>query len=127
MLKHGGGGILASLISGLRRLGKEDVPQERKKAIHSVKRGMAEYNKASYGAAERYFRRAVAADGEYARAYAYLGNALYKRKQQSDAIEMWRRALALEPRSGMAKDLREKLEHLGHTSTGPIVEQIEEE
>jgi Tfp pilus assembly protein PilF len=127
MSKHGGGGILASLMSGLRRLVKGKVPQAHKTAIHCVKRGMTEYNKASYAAAERYFRRAVAADGSYARAYAYLGNALYKRKQQSDAVEMWQRALTLEPRSSMAKGLREKLKNLKHVPQEADTPQINDE
>ena len=69
------------------------------------------------------FRKAVALDPEYGRAYSNLGSALAQSGDYAEAVEVFQRALALEPNSvgahlnlGMALrekgDLEAALEHL---------------
>lgn len=93
-----------------RNLNKQEFSGEHKAAIHYLKRGMEEYNQENYAAAERQFRRALAEDPNYVRAYTYLGNALYKRDQSADAIAMWKKAIELEPESKQAQTLQDKIQ-----------------
>lgn len=96
-----------------RNLTKPKHSEGHKNAIQYVKRGMTEYNAKNYTEAERLFRQAIHADPEYARGYAYLGNALYQRGLLTDAVAMWERVLAIEPDSELAKNVRAKLKRAG--------------
>lgn len=91
------------------RVSKGETTNNRKHAIDLVKRGMAKYNEKHYAEAEELFRRAAAADGGYARAHAYLGNAIYKQRRLTDAITCWNKAVEVEPNSDAADLAREKL------------------
>jgi len=96
-----------------RNLAKPAHSEAHKNAIQYVKRGMTEYNAKNYAEAERLFRQAIHADSDYARGYAYLGNALYQRGLLTDAAAMWDRVLALEPDSELAENVRAKLKRAG--------------
>ena len=91
---------------------KGPTSNDRKRAIEAVKKGMAAYNAKNYPEAERLFRRGVDRDPHYARAHAYLGNALYKQKRFADAITSWQKAIHVEPDSDAAEMAQGKIQHL---------------
>lgn len=94
------------------RLVKGPTSHERKKAIETVKKGISAYNAKNYPEAERLFRRAIERDSHYARAYAYLGNTLYKQKRFADAMSSWQKAIHVEPGSDAAEMAQEKIQHI---------------
>ncbi|NLN94104.1 MAG: tetratricopeptide repeat protein [Candidatus Hydrogenedens sp.] len=82
---------------------------ERKTARKYLKQGVKHYNSRRYSDALYSFRRSLDEDPNYARALLYYGNALYKLHEESAALEAWKRAIAVEPRSDSAKNAQLKL------------------
>ena len=76
--------------------------KQRKLAMQWLNKGKDCYNTRSYEKAEEFFRRALTEDPAYARAHAYLGNALYSadRAAWQDAYSM----LAADVRADLAAD-----------------------
>ena len=89
------------------------TPKQRKQAIYYVKLGVCAHNAKSYDEAEENFLYAIAHDGKYARALTYLGNTYYKMDQLPDALKMWGKAVASEPKSEAAKKAEAKLSRYG--------------
>lgn len=86
--------------------------KDHKEAVRFVKKGTAEYNAGRYEQAVYYFKRAIQEDKHYARAFTYLGNALYKRGLQHEAITAWSAAIDANPNSDAAKMAEDKLRRL---------------
>ena len=95
-----------------RKVLQPEPTENHKQAIVWVKKGVAAYNLKEYEDAEQCFRRALAFDENYARAYLYLGNALYKKRHRSEAFAAWETAIDVAPRSEAAKMAQEKLDRL---------------
>lgn len=89
------------------------VSREHKHAIHYVKRGIKAYNAKHYDLAEEHFQLAIGFDGNYARAYLYLGNTYNRTNQVLDAVKMWNKAIDLEPKSNVGKKAAVKLSRYG--------------
>ena len=85
---------------------------ERKSALREVNKGVRLYNDKRYAEALTAFELARDTDPTYGRAWLYLGNALYKRSRQSEAVSAWERAIAVEPRSKAADKARMKMDRL---------------
>lgn len=88
------------------------LTDQRKKARRFLKKGVQCYNGKRYGDALHLFKLALDEDIHYARGYLYFGNTLYKLHEQTEAVEAWKRAIAVEPHSDSAKEARLKLQHL---------------
>jgi len=70
-----------------------------RKAVRLVKAGRLAYNAKEYHEAEKQFRAAAGMDLAYARAYMYLGHALYQQGKSEHAQAAWQRAYSAEPTS----------------------------
>jgi len=112
--EEGIGAFLHAVWNSIRkffyRLTKPPASENRKKAIHKVKKGMAAYNASALRDAEEYFKEAIKLDPGYARAHAYLGNTLSRRGQMSAAMLAWDQAVKAEPKSDAASMARDRLE-----------------
>lgn len=86
--------------------------KQRKLAMQWLNKGKDCYNTRSYEKAEDFFRRALTEDPAYARAHAYLGNALYKQGRPEEAVEEWQKAVICEPDSDAARKAQEKIDNL---------------
>lgn len=102
------------------RATKGETSHNRKYAIELVKRGMNEYNAKRYKDAEELFRRAADKDSGYGRAYAYLGNTLYKLNRLTDAVTAWNKAIEVEPTSDAADVAKKKLQSMAKSQEGGI-------
>ena len=89
------------------------MSKQHKQAIHYVKLGVRAYNAKDYDEAEENFLYAIAHDGKYARAFTYLGNTYYKVDKLPDAMKMWSKAVASDPKSDAAKNAEAKLSRYG--------------
>jgi tetratricopeptide (TPR) repeat protein len=103
-----------------RKLTRPRTPAERKKAIHTLNRGIEEYNSGHYRKAVCTFRDALHHDAGYARAWLYLGNGLYKQKRYQEAMDAWETAEKTEPASDSAEKAREKREAMQKGKAGVI-------
>ena len=81
----------------------------RKKAIHYVKQGMKEFNQRDHREAIHYFEKSVKADPNYARAYAYLGDAHHKLRHTTKAVSAWQMAIEVDPKSDAAQHAKDRL------------------
>lgn len=106
-------GTLKATRELVRKFRQPPPTKEHKSAIREVKRGITEYNQHNYKDAEWHFRQALTYDGDYARAYAYLGNTLYHRNRFAGAFNAWEKAIAADPKSDAAEMARGKLAQFG--------------
>ena len=83
---------------------------DHKLATKAVQRGVKHYNDRRYIEAVQAFRQALDFDQQYARAYLYLGNALYQQGEELPARHAWKRATEVEPTSESAVSAMRKLE-----------------
>ncbi len=94
-----------------------------KLAAHYLNLGTTAYNAHNYSDAVRMFRKATDCDNTYARAYAYLGNALYMQNHMTEAISAWQSAIRIAPHSEVAHKAKEKLDTLGR-GAGDVVTNL---
>ena len=83
--------------------------RQRKEAVDIVNEGVKLYNMKKHKEALQKFREATVSDPTYARAYLYLGNALYKLAEHSEAMRAWECAMSVEPNSSAAIKARDKV------------------
>jgi tetratricopeptide (TPR) repeat protein len=125
--KKGSGkkGVLQKVRKVLHRVLKKETPKARKIAILRLKKGIEAYNVSKYDKAEHYFRDALSYDKTYARAFMYLGNAMYKMQRANEAMMYWKKAMDAEPRSPAAQSAREKLLHLRDQGKGSNIADLD--
>ncbi len=98
---------------------------QRKDAMSLVNKGARLYNMQLYGEALTTFKSATECDPTYARAYMYLGNALYKLSKQAEALRAWERAMSVEPTSKAASKARDKVNRI-HSQNHQAIQELQE-
>lgn len=106
----------AAAARDARKLGrpaqKPESKGNRREAMALVEKGRREYNVGQDRLAEGLFRDALHADSNYALAYTYLGNTLYRQGRAQEATHYWTRAIVAEPDSDAARKARLKLQRV---------------
>lgn len=96
-----------------------------REASKLLEQGRKKYNNKHYESAEKYFQRAVDADGHYALAYYMLGLTKYRRDESEGAVRAWNRCISLDKTSSAAGKAYAKLE-AHQKKTGQSITELEE-
>ena len=105
LVQRAGGRLLPDLMPRLER-------GDHKEASALLERGRKHYNRKNFEKAEDCFRRALMADEAYARAYYFLGLALYKRDDADAAMKAWKRAAQVNPSDPFAAKADRKIRYV---------------
>jgi len=93
--------------------------------VKLVEKGRKEYNTKNYTQAEELFRSALRADGRYALACLFLGNALYQQDKTDEAVHAWERAIDAEPNGSSGLKAKRKIERVGQQKEKVVHELME--
>jgi tetratricopeptide (TPR) repeat protein len=113
---------LGKAKKGVKRSMATDSHREASKYLEQ---GRKKYNDKHYESAEKYFQRAVDADGQYALAHYMLGLVMYRRDESEGAIRSWNRCIALDRTSKTAAKAYAKLE-AHQKKTGQSIAELED-
>ena len=99
-------GKLSRAVKGNRKPGDHHM------AARLVEKGRKAYNQKNYPGAEKFLRKAVLEDPQYALAYCYLGSTMYKLDCLREAILYWTKAMEAEPGSDAAARAERSLKRI---------------
>jgi tetratricopeptide (TPR) repeat protein len=116
LLKHAGQVVIGREMPGLAwyRAWHNDASPPTPEADHhdaqqQVRAGRRAYDFGEYEKAEAHFRKAIALDHQYVRAYSDLGQALYKQGRTNEAVTMWRHIADTHPDSEYAAKAKHRI------------------